>query len=519
VAGFAGPADNQEFAIARYNPDGSLDSGFGQGGTVLTDFGGNAGATSIVVTPSGQLIVAGSVEPSASSSASDFALARYNADGSLDTTFGTGGKVTTHWGDFSAGINQILLQPDGKILAAGHTSTSSGFFNFALARYNPDGSLDTSFGGTGMVTTHFGSLDDARGLVLQPDGKIVAVGAYSTGAKVDLALARYLPDGSLDATFGTGGQVTTDLGGLNQSASSVILQPDGKLVAAGVYEPQGVSEFLLARYQTDGTLDTSFGTNGFVLTPIGSGVNSGAVGLVRLADGTWIAGGNSGSHFALVHYLGDTAPADLSLTTPDAIFVNRVYQTLLARPVDDSGLATWTGSLAQGATRAQIVQAIESSPEYLTRVIDGLYQALLGRNADPTGQTTFVNALESGATVEQVEGAILGSGEYSQRAGVTDAAFLQAVYQAVLGRAVDPTGASAWTAALAGGMSRTQVAELILTSGEAEQDLVQGYYERFLSRSADVVGLAAWLGQLQEGQRDEQIAAGFLGSGEFFGRL
>src|SRR5205807_9863274 len=136
--------------------------------------------------------------------------------------------------NYDAGANQVLVQPDGKIILLGHTSTSSGFFNFALARYNSNGSLDSTFGGTGKVTTNFGILDDARSGVLQPDGKIVAVGSTNTGSKTDLALARYNADGSLDSTIGTGGKVTTDLGGVNQAANSVVIQSDGKLVVAGV---------------------------------------------------------------------------------------------------------------------------------------------------------------------------------------------------------------------------------------------------------------------------------------------
>src|SRR5713226_7566958 len=306
VAGFAGPGGSQEFALARYNPNGSLDSTFGdpvqqpgpqppqplRSGSVLTNPGGNASATSVAVTPDGKIIVAGSVQPSAFSSASDFALVRYNADGSLDTTFGTGGIVTTKLGDFDAGANAVLivgqvsnlpLQDNYKIVVAGHTSTSGGNFNFALVRYKADGTLDTTFGdpitGTlppgqtgqsplsGVVTTNFGQLDDIHDAVLQADGKIVAVGSTFIGGKVELALARYHNDGSLDTSFGTAGQVTTDLGGVNQSANSLVIQPDGKLVVAGVYAPNGPSDFFLARYLSSGSLDATFGINGKVLTP------------------------------------------------------------------------------------------------------------------------------------------------------------------------------------------------------------------------------------------------------------
>src|SRR5262249_2776322 len=117
LAGFAGPSNNQEFALARYNSDGGLDASFGPAGLVQTGLGGNAGGSSVALTSDGKIVLGGSVEPVASSSASDFALARYNADGSLDNSFGSAGIVTTDLGDFSAGINKVLVEPDGKVLA------------------------------------------------------------------------------------------------------------------------------------------------------------------------------------------------------------------------------------------------------------------------------------------------------------------------------------------------------------------------------------------------------------------
>jgi uncharacterized delta-60 repeat protein len=520
AAGFAGPAGNQQFALVRYNPDGSLDQSFGTGGIVLTSFvsGGNAVAHSMALQPDGSLVVAGSFEPDPTQAASSFALARYTTSGSLDTSFGTGGLVTTSFGQYDAAANTVLVQPDGSIVAAGHTSTSSSFFNFALARYHADGSLDPSFGTGGLVMTTFGQLDDARGLVLQSDGKLVAAGSYQNGTKVDVALARYNPDGSLDPSFGSSGQVTTDLGGMNQSAGAVVVQPDGRLVAAGVYAPLGPSQFFLARYNTDGSLDTTFGQAGLVLTNLSPSANSGANALALLSDGTLVAGGDGNNEFALARYL-DLQASQLSLSTPNAIFINRAYQETLGRPVDASGLASWTAALATGATRAQVVLGITASLEYRTRVVDGLYASLLGRPADPFGETTFVTALGAGLTVEQVKAAILGSPEYYRRAGSADAAFLTSLYHAVLSRDVDASGSAVWMSALSNGMDRATLAEQVLTSREAETDLVLPDYEHFLGRSADAAGLASWVGQLASGAPDELIQAGFLGSSEFYHRL
>jgi uncharacterized delta-60 repeat protein/uncharacterized protein (TIGR03000 family) len=142
VAGYAGAAGSQTIALARYNPDGSLDTSFGNGGTVVTPFEASAMARAVAVAPDGTIIVAGSVQPSAAFTTTDFMVARYNANGSLDTAFGSGGLVDTSLGDFDAAANALVVEPDGTIVAAGHTSTSSGFFNFALVRYT-----DVSFNG------------------------------------------------------------------------------------------------------------------------------------------------------------------------------------------------------------------------------------------------------------------------------------------------------------------------------------------------------------------------------------
>ena len=149
----------------------------------------------------------------------DFALARYNPDGTLDATFNATGKVLT---DFSGegggdGAHALAIQADGKIVVAGFSFSSSDptFTDFALARYNPDGTLDATFNATGTVLTDFRTQDDAAtGLAIQSDGKIVAAGTSDTPeTSDDFALARYNPDGTLDATFNATGTVLTDVSG------------------------------------------------------------------------------------------------------------------------------------------------------------------------------------------------------------------------------------------------------------------------------------------------------------------
>ena len=180
--------------------------------------------------------------------ADDFALARYNADGTLDTSFSGDGRQTTDFGGFDPATG-VALQGDGKIVAVGGAGGDEFVADdFALARYNPDGSLDTSFSGDGKQTTDFGGSDQANGVVLQGDGKIVAVGHSVAVAGADFALARYNPNGSLDTSFSGDGRQTTDFGGFDL-ANGVALQGDGKIVAVGVGRgTDRTSDLALARY-------------------------------------------------------------------------------------------------------------------------------------------------------------------------------------------------------------------------------------------------------------------------------
>jgi uncharacterized delta-60 repeat protein len=269
----------EDFAVARYNPDGTLDKTFGVGGKVQTDFPNLAAvASSVVVQPDGKIVVAGGAFP-LFTFLGDFKVVRYNPDGSLDTSFGDGGIVTT---TFPAGSYafDVALQSDGRIIAAGTVFVDfdpgeSSNTDFALARYNPDGTPDATFGNGGQVSTDFFGLeDDALSLLIQPDGKIVAIGsANDPVAFYDFAIVRYLNDGTIDTTFGVGGKVHTDFGDQNfDRARSAALQPDGSIVAAGfaISQNGGVQNFAIARYASDGMLDTSFGTGGMTQIEFGS---------------------------------------------------------------------------------------------------------------------------------------------------------------------------------------------------------------------------------------------------------
>ena len=311
VAGGSTGSGNSDFALARYRPDGTLDSTFGDAGTVLTDFGGGSFdfANALAIQADGKLVVAGW---SNANGRWDFALARYLPNGTLDSTFGDAGTVLTDFGGGSFDFaNALAIQADGKLVVAGD-SRGGGSFDFALARYLPDGTLDSTFGDAGTVLTDFGSenFDFANALAIQADGKLVVAGVSHNSDSSDFALARYLPNGTLDSTFGDAGKVLTDFNGSIDSVSAVTLQPDGKLVVAG---GSGnccdfiINDFALARYRPDGTLDSTFSDDGKVLTDFNRGSDEGALTLALQPDGKLVVAGlseASGSEdFALARYL------------------------------------------------------------------------------------------------------------------------------------------------------------------------------------------------------------------------
>jgi uncharacterized delta-60 repeat protein len=303
VSGSAEADGGGNFTLVRYKPDGSLDSAFGNGGKVTTDLvqGREDGGT-LTMQPDGKILMVGSTESGV------YAVARYDPNGSLDSSFGVGGVVILDFGSTWVGSPDVLVQTDKKIVVTGTGGTSGA--DFALTRLNPDGLRDTSFGGGRTVTTDFGGWDRGEAVAVQSDGKIIMVGRTDNGG--DFALACYNPDGSLNSGFGMGGIITTDFGSPSDLSEEWVyglaLQVDGKILVAGFTDAYDVmGDFALARYRPDGSLDQTFGTNGTLATDFGSNFDYSrewGSAIAIQAQGKILVAGEAMHTFTLVRYQG-----------------------------------------------------------------------------------------------------------------------------------------------------------------------------------------------------------------------
>jgi uncharacterized delta-60 repeat protein len=342
----------QALDLARYNLDGTLDATFGNGGLVTTFFANSGQALAGTLQSDGKIVVAGSIGMAA-------ALIRYNANGTLDTSFHGLGWTTLAVGR-TAYANGIALLPSGRFIVSGTGSNSAGRSVFFVSRFTATGDPDPTFGTGGVVTTDFNNATNiAHGLALQSDGKIILAGEATKTSSSDIAVVRLNPNGSLDTTFGTGGKTTIDLFGSDDRAFSVALQDDKILLTGDTYNPavgsfqavlrlnsngsrdisfgksgvvtrpfsdgvgvafsvglqpggkivtgsysqnvNGKLGFGFARYNNDGTPDSSFGAGGIVLSPIGSS-SSGARAMEVLSDGRFVAVGDVAKDFAIARY-------------------------------------------------------------------------------------------------------------------------------------------------------------------------------------------------------------------------
>lgn len=303
----AGVNNNEKFILIRYNTDGTVDTTFGISGKVITNITGtnSFSSMSMLIQIDGKIVIASTID---SVNNDNFILIRYNSNGTFDNTFGIGGIQTTDIGSLYESALSVAIQTDGKIVVCGKTQIG-GYYDFAILRYNSNGILDNSFGLGGIITTSLGITDVATSLAIQNDNKIVVGGYTYNGVDNNFALVRYNTDGTLDTNFGNGG-ITITANDSADYAFSVKILSDGKIILAGSSE-DGTYNFRLDCYKTDGTLDSTFGNNGMVITDLTGNESGGYLAIQN--DGKIVLVGYTGNgiliDIAVLRYnYGDTSP-------------------------------------------------------------------------------------------------------------------------------------------------------------------------------------------------------------------
>lgn len=310
VAGTTDQGDDSDFALVRLDANGVLDPSFGAGGKVITGVGpGDDDAASLVIQGDGKVVMAGTFDDGTDLA---FAVVRHNANGTLDSSFGAGGKVVTGVGPGDDVGKGVTIQGDGKVVVAGTTDTGDDT-DFAVVRYNANGALDSSFGSGGKVVTGVGTGDDAGKVVaIQADGKVVVAGTTDKGDHTDFAVVRYNANGTLDPAFGAGGKLSTGVGPGDDAGKGIHLQSDGKVVVAGTTDAGTDADFAVVRYNANGALDSSFGSGGKVIAGVGKGHDD-AGGIARQADDKLVVAGTTDngidSDVSLIRLLGDPLPS------------------------------------------------------------------------------------------------------------------------------------------------------------------------------------------------------------------
>ena len=304
--------------VRAFGAGGALDRSFGGDGTVVTDVLHGAFDTAYAVAqqPNGKIVVAGFAE---TQSGERFLVLRYRTDGKLDKTFGTDGRLLTSFGGSFQQARDVVVTDAG--IVVGGTANVNGRTAIALARYSLDGSLDPSFGNGGKVLAHVTSesMDTGSALLALPDGDLLVAGSTlsPTNSPSDFAVARFDGSGTLEPGFGSGGFATVDFSGRSDRAAAIARTPGGDVVLAGVSEVDRDSDFALAELDDTGTPVPGFGSGGEVRTGFGGGtpMPAEALDVAALANGKIIACGSAFQgpmirehDAALVRYLSDGTP-------------------------------------------------------------------------------------------------------------------------------------------------------------------------------------------------------------------
>jgi len=285
------------FSLARMNPSGSFDSSFGTSGKVTTSYGTDGfEAVSGALQQDGKIIVVGNAFTNASLGYSQIALVRYNSDGTLDNSFDSDGMVFTQVPSSNEDfVKSVKIQTDGKILV-GIQSRINFDRDFVLARYNTDGILDSTFGTNGISRTLLPTSNEAiYDIALQNDGKIIAGGTISGVSNDDIAVFRYNSNGTIDTSFATNGKFIYDFAANHNYVFGVALTSDNKIVLVGRYQNGSSSSPFVARLNSDGTFDTAFDSDGILIQTTDEMISD----VVLQSDNKIITAGTSNGKFGV----------------------------------------------------------------------------------------------------------------------------------------------------------------------------------------------------------------------------
>jgi uncharacterized delta-60 repeat protein/uncharacterized repeat protein (TIGR01451 family) len=441
------PTGGGDVALARYTRDGRLDTTYGTNGVVVTDVsaGSSDAPVAAALQADGKCVVVGDVY--ISGQGQKVFLLRYGQDGALDSTFGDAGKAwatATNWypsamaiqpsdgkivvvgtgaqvirfnSDGSpdttfpngalAGIVEALgvaVQDDGRIVVAGWQWSGAGDeqWDLVVVRLLSNGTADGTFGTAGRVTTNIGWTDAPGVVTVQPDGKIIVglIIRSTEAAGLDFGLARYTTSGALDTTFGTGGTVVTDLSSRDDFLRGVALEADGHVVAAGGSRNlSGTNDFAIARYDSTGHLDASFGTGGIVATAVASSMNGG-LGVAVQAPGKVVVVGGGASDFVLARYGTTTVTADLAISSvvaspsPDVFTGSTLTYTI---NFVSNGPAT--------ASRATVKDTVPANTTFVSsRVVSGSgWQLVSAPAVGGTGDVIWAKSMPGPAASETAQ--------------------------------------------------------------------------------------------------------------------
>ncbi|MDA2946016.1 MAG: delta-60 repeat domain-containing protein, partial [Actinomycetota bacterium] len=361
--------------IARYTADGDLDTTFSGDGIQTLDFSPYSGerAQAVAIQSDGKIVVGGQFKDGSNPS---FALARFTSSGELDMTFSADGIQTQDFNNGQDGIYDLAIQDDGKIVAAG-LAQIAGDWDVGIARYTPNGNLDTTFSDDGVLTSDFGSFEKANSVALQPDGKIVVLGETvpSGSTESNLLVARYSSTGVLDTSFSGDGKFVSDLGGDNVYGMSMVIQPDGKIVGVGssqVTTTPTTTRCFVARLTESGELDTTFSTDGIVVASPLAKDNERCSTVAMQSDGALLAAGTSYTNtpeadFVVMRILNAVGPSALSYTPSTvSLPINVAVSPLI--PTVTGTVTSWSVSpaLPTGLTLDPSTGVISGTPTTAT---------------------------------------------------------------------------------------------------------------------------------------------------------